>query len=66
MAVLFEAPQRRFAVLSAEFEVRETLYMLRVSYGSVLSKDGAQGAEISLFFAVIFASNEDIRVQGDR
>jgi hypothetical protein len=52
MAALLEAPQRRFAVFLAEFEVRETLYMLRGSYGSVLSKDGAQGAEISRFSRV--------------
>ena len=28
MAPLFEAPQRRFAVCLAEFEVRESLYMV--------------------------------------
>jgi hypothetical protein len=58
--------QRRFAGFLAVFEVRETLYMLRGSYGSVLSEGGAQGAEISLFFAGFCASNEDVRVQGDR
>jgi hypothetical protein len=45
----------------AEFEVRETLYMLRGSYGSVLSERKAQGAEILLFFAVFVASNEGVR-----
>jgi hypothetical protein len=45
----------------AEFEVRETLYMLRGSYGSVLSERRAQGAEILLFFAGFGASNEGVR-----
>jgi hypothetical protein len=39
-------------------EVRETLYMLRGSYGSVLREREAQGAENSLFFA---CRNEDVR-----
>jgi hypothetical protein len=51
MALLFEASRGVFAVVLARFEVRETLYMLRGSYGSVLNERGAQGAEISLFFA---------------
>jgi hypothetical protein len=35
----------------AECEVRETLYMIRGCYGSVLSERGAQGAENSVLFA---------------
>jgi hypothetical protein len=61
MAPLFEAPARLFAVFLAGFEVRETLYMLRGSYVSVLSERGGQGAEILLFFAGFDASNEDVR-----
>jgi hypothetical protein len=60
MAPLFEGPYRHFAGFIGEFEVRETLYMLRGSYGSVLSERGGQGAEILLFFAGFFASNEDV------
>jgi hypothetical protein len=61
MAPLFEAPARRFAVFLIGFEIRETLYMLRGSDGSVLSDRGGQGAEILLFFAGFGASNEDVR-----
>jgi hypothetical protein len=46
MAPLFEAPQRGFCRFLTRFEVRETLYMLRGSYGSVLSERGGQEAEI--------------------
>jgi hypothetical protein len=45
-------------VFLTEFEVRETLYRLRGSYGGVLYERGAQGAENLLFFA----SNEDVRL----
>jgi hypothetical protein len=69
MAPLFEAPQKRFAVFLAGFEVRETLYMLRGSYGSVLSEKGGHGAEILLFFARRTAGVDArlfLRVQLDR
>jgi hypothetical protein len=49
MALLFEASRGVFAVVLARFEVRETLYMLRGSYGSVLNERGGQEAEISRF-----------------
>jgi hypothetical protein len=40
--------------------------MLIVSYGSVLSDGRAQGAEISLFFAVFERRTRTFRVQLDR
>jgi hypothetical protein len=59
MAPVIRGAAEVFCRVLAEVEVRETLYMLRGSYGGVLNERGGQEAEISRF---LLASNEDVRL----